>query len=170
MKNILLSLLFIIPLTLIIWANVDLNRPSTPQKADKVIVFKAKRILQLIKNNKVIFQCKVSLGDAPIGQKEREGDEKTPEGNYTLDWRKKSLFHKAIHVSYPNKTDIKNASKKGFSPGGFIMIHGIKNGWSWIGKLHLLDDWTNGCIAVTNSEMDIIWNQVENNTPIEIKK
>lgn len=170
MKKVLLSLLLILPLGTIIWANLDLNTPSTHEKADKVVVFKAKRILQLIKDNKVIFQCRVSLGDAPLGHKEKEGDEKTPEGNYSLDWRKKSLFHKAIHISYPNKTDMENANRKGVSPGGVIMIHGIKNNLEWIGKLHLLDDWTNGCIAVTNREMDIIWNQIENNTPIEIKK
>jgi murein L,D-transpeptidase YafK len=152
----------------LIW---NYNPPSAPEEnADRVIVYKSERELQLLKKNKVIFECKISLGENPIGHKIQEGDERTPEGNYFLDWRKRSAFHKAIHISYPNQRDIAAAKSKGISPGGSIMIHGLKNDWAWIGKIHLFDDWTNGCIAVTNQEMDIIWRHVENGTPIEIRK
>jgi murein L,D-transpeptidase YafK len=166
------KILLIIPLTsLIVFLFWNFYPPANPQEnADKVLVFKANRKLQLINKDRVIFECRISLGENPVGHKEQEGDERTPEGLYLLDWRKKSLFHKAIHISYPDKKAIEKAKLNGVSPGGSIMIHGLKKQWSWIRKLHLAHDWTNGCIAVTNQEMDIIWNLAKNGTPIEIRK
>lgn len=168
MRKFVLVIFTIALASLLLWNYYPPKAPTV--KADKVLVYKSQRVLKLLSKNNVIFECKISLGENPEGHKEQEGDEKTPEGNYILDWRKKSLFHKAIHVSYPNKDDIVRAKSRGVSPGGLIMIHGLKKNWGWIRKLHLLDDWTNGCMAVTNQEMDIIWKYVENGTPIEIIK
>lgn len=140
-------------------------------KAEKVEVYKKeRRLLLLDKSGETIKSYRISLGGQPVGHKEREGDERTPEGLYLLDWRnEKSAFYKSIHISYPSDGDIKTAQRQGVSPGGMIMIHGIRNGFSWVGAHHLkYDRWTDGCIAVTNGEMDEIWQSVENGTPIEI--
>lgn len=138
--------------------------------ADKIIVEKANRILKLIKDDKVIASYHIALGGNPIGHKEQEGDNKTPEGLYTLDFKKPdSAYYKAIHISYPNAEDIKNAKKKGVSPGSAIMIHGQKNGYGAFAAVTQQYDWTLGCIALTNSDMDIVWNSIKIPTPIEIK-
>jgi murein L,D-transpeptidase YafK len=137
-------------------------------KADLVIVKKSERILCLIKDKKIFRKYKISLGDNPKGHKTKEGDEKTPEGNYTLDYKKSnSSFYKAIHISYPKKEDVNNAKKSGINPGGFIMIHGQKNHLGWLSFLTQKYDWTNGCIAVTNKEMDEIWQSID--IPIKIQ-
>jgi murein L,D-transpeptidase YafK len=138
--------------------------------ADKVIVEKANRILKLIKDDKVIASYHIALGGNPIGHKEQEGDNKTPEGTYTLDFKKPdSAYYKAIHISYPNAEDIKNAKKKGVSPGGAIMIHGQTNGYGAFAAVTQQYDWTLGCIALTNSDMDAVWRSIKIPTPIEIK-
>jgi murein L,D-transpeptidase YafK len=137
--------------------------------ADKVVVHKSKRQLQLLRAGKVLRTYRIALGDNPVGHKRQEGDEKTPEGAYVLDWRNpNSRYYKSIHISYPNAQDREQARRRGVSPGGDIMIHG-RNGpivlpdgtWKW-------KDWTDGCIAVTNAEMDEIWKLVKNGTPIQI--
>jgi murein L,D-transpeptidase YafK len=136
---------------------------------DKVVVYKSKRELQLIKSGKIVRTFKVALGDNPIGHKQQEGDERTPAGKYTLDWRNgKSAYHKSIHISYPNARDKANAKRLGISPGGSIMIHGMPRKLAWLGSAHKLIDWTNGCIAVSNEEMDEIWAMVKNGNAIEI--
>ena len=147
------------------------NNKKLDEKADKVIVYKSKRKLELLKNGEVIRTYKIALGDNPIGHKQQEGDERTPEGNYTLDWRNsKSSCYKSLHISYPDANDKARAKKLGVSPGGNIMIHGLHPSMKWLGKFHYYKDWTNGCIAVNNSEIDEIWKMVENGTPIEIRK
>lgn len=126
--------------------------------------------MYLIKNNEVYKEYKVSFGANPNGHKEQEGDEKTPEGKYILDYKKSdSSFYKAIHISYPNQKDVENAKRKGVSPGGQIMIHGQKNGLGWLSFITQWFNWTDGCIAVKNKEMDEIWSLVEVNTPIIIE-
>lgn len=139
-------------------------------KADKVVVIKSKRVLMLMKQGDIFKTYKVALGREPSGQKIRAGDKKTPEGTYTLDSRNPdSKFHLAIHISYPNESDILNAHRQGVPPGGDIMIHGLPHTLGRVGKLHRLSDWTNGCIAVTNTEIEEIWQLVPDGTPIEIK-
>ncbi len=141
-----------------------------PSKADQVVVTKSARTLILLAQGKVLRTYKVALGGSPIGAKEQEGDHKTPEGHYLLDRRNpKSRFYKSIHVSYPNDQDKKRASERGVSPGGDIMVHGLPNGFGWLGATHRNMDWTDGCIAVTNAEMDEIWELVADGTPIEIR-
>jgi murein L,D-transpeptidase YafK len=140
-------------------------------KADKIVVIKSKRVALLMNNGEVIKAYRVSLGKQPVGRKSRQGDLKTPEGTYIIDSRiADSKFYLALHISYPNDADVKSAQKLGIDPGGSIMIHGLPNGLGKrIGKLHRLSDWTDGCIAVTNSEMDEIWELVPDGITIEIK-
>ena len=139
-------------------------------KADLVIVIKSKRKLYLIRKGKVIREYRVVLGPHPKGSKRRQGDGRTPEGRYILDYKNAhSKFYKSIHISYPNKADRERARKAHVNPGGSIMIHGQKNGWGWASFIVQHFNWTNGCIAVTNREMDEIWEAVKVGTPIEIR-
>ncbi len=141
-----------------------------PFKADSVLVKKAERRLYLKKGDQIFKEYKISLGANPIGHKIGEGDKRTPEGTYILDWRKtNSRFYKSIHISYPNKDDILSAKSKGLKPGGMIMIHGVPNGFSWTKSYFRNNDWTNGCIAVSNADMDEIWAYVADGTTIVIQ-
>lgn len=126
--------------------------------------------MYLIKNDKPFREYKVAFGAKPEGHKQQEGDERTPEGKYILDYKKSdSAFYKAIHISYPNEQDKKRAREKGINPGGLIMIHGQKNGFGWFGFITQSFNWTDGCIAVKNFEMDEIWTSVNVGTPIIIE-
>lgn len=139
--------------------------------ADRVIVLKKDRILQLLDHGKVIKSYKVALGGDPVGAKARQGDHKTPEGVYVLDRRNPhSQFYKSIHISYPNERDRAAARKNGVSPGGDVFVHGLPNGYGAVGAAHRWHDWTDGCIAVTDEEIDEIWNAVADGTPIEIRR
>ena len=112
----------------------------------------------------------VALGVEPVGPKTRQGDHKTPEGVYVLDSRNAhSRFHKSIHISYPNAIDRREARGQGVSPGGDVFVHGLPNGYGWVGASHRVKDWTDGCIAVTNEEMEEIWSAVADGTRIEIR-
>jgi L,D-peptidoglycan transpeptidase YkuD (ErfK/YbiS/YcfS/YnhG family) len=140
------------------------------EPADKVLVEKKERRLTLLSKGEVIKTYKIALGKNPVGPKERQGDNKTPEGVYIIDSRNSnSGYHLSLHISYPNEQDKKRARQLGVSPGGDIMIHGLKNGYSWVGASHVADDWTNGCIAVTNREMEEIYKFVPVGTIIEIR-
>jgi murein L,D-transpeptidase YafK len=139
-------------------------------KADRVVVVKSKRILTLLDHGKVLKTYKIALGGEPVGPKVRQGDHKTPEGVYILDRRNAhSQFYRSIHISYPDAQDRARAAKLGVSPRGDIYVHGLPNGFAWLGSGHRLKDWTDGCIAVTDQEMDEIWRAVPNGTAIEIK-
>jgi murein L,D-transpeptidase YafK len=138
-------------------------------KVDLVRVEKSERRMQLLSGETLIKEYKIALGARPIGHKRWEGDERTPEGRYVLDWRNpKSMAYKSIHISYPSAKDTAAAKLMGVPPGGEIMIHGAANGYGWWGWVLQLIDWTDGCIAVTNHEMDEIWTLVQDGTPIEI--
>lgn len=137
--------------------------------ADKVLVEKGKRQLHLLKNNEPFRTFRIALGSAPEGDKEREGDQKTPEGRYVLDLRNpNSDFFLSIRVSYPNSADRAAARQKGLDPGGQIMIHGQPNLPIYSRAFYSTADWTNGCIAVSNSDMIDIWLMTPDNVPIEI--
>jgi murein L,D-transpeptidase YafK len=137
---------------------------------DQVVVYKHDRKLVLLSKGKEIRRYKVALGGEPVGPKTRQGDHRTPEGSYVLDSRNpNSHFYKAFHISYPNAKDVANARKLGVSPGGDIMLHGLGKEYGWVGKAHTAHDWTDGCIAVTNEEMDELWKLIRVGTPIEIK-
>ncbi|MFP3980204.1 MAG: murein L,D-transpeptidase family protein [Desulfobacterales bacterium] len=140
------------------------------EKADFVLIKKSESMLYLIKNEKVIGKYSVAFGGNPKGHKKQEGDERTPEGEYVLDYKQEdSDSYKSIHISYPDKQDKKRAEEAGVDPGGFIMIHGQNNGFGWLSWLTQRFNWTEGCIAVSNGDMDEIWKAVDPGTPIEIK-
>jgi len=137
---------------------------------DRILIEKSTRRLMLISKGEVLKSYKIALGGNPIGPKERQGDNKTPEGTYVIDARNRdSRFHLSLHISYPNERDKKRAKELGVSPGGDIMIHGIKNGFSWVGDAHAGVDWTKGCIAVTDQEIEEIDKLAPNGTIVEIR-
>ena len=138
--------------------------------ADKILIEKKQRRLLLISNGTVIKTYKIALGGNPEGTKERQGDNKTPEGIYFIDAKNKdSRYHLALHISYPNERDKQRAKELGMPPGGDIMIHGIKNGLAWVGDAHTEVDWTKGCIAVTDKEIEEINTFAPIGTIVEIR-
>jgi murein L,D-transpeptidase YafK len=150
---------------LLAWLN-----PAFGLDVDHVLVNKSEKKLYLLFQGKKVKEYNVVFGAHPKGHKQQEGDEKTPEGSYLLDYKKEdSSFHKAIHISYPNEEDKTKAHKNRVNPGGSIMIHGQKNGLGWLSWLSQKFNWTDGCIAVTNKEIDEIWNVVKTGTPIDIQ-
>ena len=141
-----------------------------PPKAELVLVEKGARRLHLVRDGAPYRSFRVSLGGDPVGHKRREGDLRTPEGRYLLDWRNPgSCCYRSLHVSYPNDADRAAAAARGEDPGGLIMIHGQVNGWGWLGWLMQYVDHTHGCIAVRNVPMEVIWRAVDDGTPIEIR-
>jgi len=140
--------------------------------ADKVIVKKSTRMLYLSRQGEIYKKYHVSLGQVPVGAKEIEGDMKTPEGVYRLDWRQESgQYYKSLHVSYPNTTERSHAKELGTNAGGMIMIHGTPPSWSlspygdW---MNVLIDWTEGCVAMSNDDMEEVWEHTKNGTIIVI--
>jgi murein L,D-transpeptidase YafK len=137
--------------------------------ADKVVIVKGDRKLLLLRDGEPFRTFDIALGIRPVGDKQAEGDFKTPEGSYLLDIRNSnSDFFLSIHISYPNRQDAQQARSSGVEPGGAIMIHGQPNTPSRSEAYYRTQDWTNGCIAVSNSDMIDIWLMTANNTPIEI--
>jgi murein L,D-transpeptidase YafK len=155
---------------LLVWANWPGDSLADGTRADRIVVLKSKRQLELYANGKLLKSYVVSLGRHPEGLKQQEGDKRTPEGLYAVELHKPlSSFHRAIKVSYPSPADRIAAAKRGVSPGGDIMIHGMRNGLGLLGRLHRRLDWTAGCVAVTNPEIDEIYRVVPDGTPIEIR-
>ncbi len=145
------------------------SAPSAGGKADYIIIEKSKRRLTLLSRGQVLKSYRVSLGREPVGPKRREGDDRTPEGVYRIDYRMRdSAYHLALHISYPNEADRRRARRHGVSPGGNIMIHGIGGAVKKVGDLHPLFDWTNGCIAVTDREIEEIWRLTPVGTVVNI--
>jgi murein L,D-transpeptidase YafK len=133
------------------------------RRADRIVVNKSRREMLLLSGDSVLRSYRIALGPNPAGHKVHEGDGRTPEGRYVIDWRNpRSRYHLSLHICYPNKADIERARAAGVAPGGDIMIHGQKDGHGGEG------DWTQGCIAIANAEMDEVWALVSDGTPIEI--
>jgi murein L,D-transpeptidase YafK len=152
------------------YAHFPAHELAAGTRADRVVVLKSERKLILMNGDRPLKEYRVALGDDPVGPKTQEGDGRTPEGQYVIDYRKAdSSFHRALHISYPSAADVAQAEVRGVNPGGLIMVHGIRNGLGVVGRLHRLTDWTNGCIAVTNAEIEEIWRAVPDGTPIEIR-
>lgn len=152
------------------WANWPYAELPTGTVADYVVVKKSARVLELYRGTELMRSYPVSLGRAPRGPKQQAGDGRTPEGSYRLDYRKlDSAFYRALHISYPGKNDVAAAKIRGVDPGGLIMVHGMKNGLGWIGRAHRAIDWTDGCVAVTDREIDEIARVVPDGTPITIE-
>lgn len=151
----------------ILLALIPVTGFSTLIKADNILVVKSERKLYLRNGSKVVKSYPVSLGKNPTGHKVREGDKKTPEGTYLLDWRNpQSKFYKSIHISYPTPTEQEKAKQAGFNAGGMIMIHGEPTTLS-LAKKRI--DWTDGCIAVSNQHMDEIWHAIDDGISISIE-
>jgi murein L,D-transpeptidase YafK len=137
---------------------------------DRIVVEKSARRLSMFQGGNQIKTYRIALGASPVGAKREEGDMKTPEGIYKIDGRNpQSSFHLALHISYPSDEDNKRAAAHGVSAGSDIMIHGIQNGRGWIGAFHRWNDWTAGCIAVTDEEIDELWRVTPDGTTIEIR-
>ena len=142
---------------------------STP-KTDHILVEKSARTMTLMHGDKILKRYKVALSREPIGAKEREGDHKVPEGDYVIDSKNAhSRFHLALHVSYPNAAHRERARRLKVKPGGNIEIYGLDSKYAWVGGLHRQVDWTDGCIAVTDSEIEEIWASVPVGTKVEIR-
>jgi murein L,D-transpeptidase YafK len=142
---------------------------TSSQLADRIVIEKSAHTMKLMSGDQVLKTYKVALGN-PKGAKHQEGDRETPEGEYVIDAKNEhSHFHRALHISYPNTADRERAKKLGVSPGGDVEIHGLPSMFAWVGSLHRLKDWTAGCVAVTNSEMDEIWPLVPSGTKVEIR-
>jgi murein L,D-transpeptidase YafK len=155
---------------LLAWARPGSEPLPEGTRADRVRVHKSTRTLELWRGDALVRAYRVSLGRAPVGAKQRAGDGRTPEGHYVLDYRKlDSSFHRALHVSYPSPDDAASAKSRNEDPGGLIMIHGLRNGLGLLGRLHTLKDWTDGCIAVRDDEIEEILRVVPDGTPIDIE-
>ena len=143
---------------------------AADRPVDLVVVYKSRQIMQLLSGNEVVRSYKVAVGRNPHGHKQKAGDRRTPEGTYVIDRHKKdSRFYKSLHISYPNREDLAKAKNSGNFPGGNIMIHGLPKGYEDLTDLLLTTNWTKGCIAVKNTDMDEIWRLVADGTPIIIK-
>jgi murein L,D-transpeptidase YafK len=139
-------------------------------KIDRLVIEKSQRVLILEHDGAPVRSYSIALGGAPRGHKQREGDQRTPEGQYTIDARNEdSAFHRSLRISYPNEADRQRAAMEGVDPGGQIMIHGIGEADPEMRKLHPYIDWTAGCVAVTDSEIEEIWALVAIGTPIVIR-
>lgn len=160
----------IVACLLSLWVSADAYSDSEFPVADEVIVEKSARKLHLLKDGEPFRSFDIALGVAPLGDKEYEGDAKTPEGRYLLDLRNpNSDFFLSMHISYPSQDDRQQARQQGVDPGGQIMIHGQPNVPTYSEAYYRSQDWTNGCIAVSNSDMIDIWLMTPDGTPIEIR-
>lgn len=143
---------------------------ATAVTADLVRVKKSEATLYLLKGGVEFASFHVAFGPHPLGAKTRQGDGRTPEGRYLLDTRNPhSSYYKSLHVSYPNTEDRRRAARQGVSPGGDIMVHGQPNGWGAYAAVTQQTNWTLGCIALSNEDMDVVWDSVPVGTPIEIE-
>jgi murein L,D-transpeptidase YafK len=154
----------------VLLAGLPCASATNTTQADKIVIVKSTRTLTLLNGDKVLKTYKVALGTVPVGPKRMEGDHKTPEGNYVIDAKNsQSQFHRSLHISYPSVADQQRARKLGARPGGAIMIHGLAKPFAYLGPLHRQTDWTDGCVAVTNAEIEEIWKLVPVGTKVEIR-
>lgn len=138
--------------------------------ADSIVVEKAQRTLTLYSGGYVVRTYRVALGKQPAGDKIRRGDGRTPEGLFHVDFKNpQSKYHMALHISYPDAAHAQRAASLGVSPGGDIMVHGLPPAYANLGAAHTEYDWTEGCIAVTDKEIEEIWRAVPAGAPIQIK-
>jgi murein L,D-transpeptidase YafK len=159
-----------IQLTVVLILALHCGAAAAPIQADKIVILKCAHSMTLFSGSKVLKTYKVALGSVPVGPKQVEGDHKTPEGEYVIDSKNQhSQFHLSLHISYPSAADQQRARSLGARPGGAIMIHGLARPFAYLGPLHRQADWTNGCIAVTNAEIEEIWKLVPVGTRVEIR-
>jgi len=153
-----------------IYAHHNWNPLPAGTTIDRILVEKSARKLSIFRDGKKLKSYRVALGRNPVGPKEQEGDMKTPEGFYWIDWRNpESDYHLSLHVSYPSDADNARAAERGVNAGFDIMIHGITNGGGWIGAFHRWHNWTAGCIALPDEEIEELYRVTPDWTPIEIR-
>lgn len=146
------------------------SSPAATVVADSIVVEKSEHRLSLYRKGTLVRRYLVALGQQPVGDKVRIGDNRTPEGVFRIEARNpESRYHRALRISYPDAAHRARARALGVSPGGDIMIHGLPARQAWVGPAHRDFDWTEGCIAVTNQEIEEIWSAVPVGTPIQIK-
>jgi murein L,D-transpeptidase YafK len=155
----------------VIWADAPAQPLPMSAQADMLVVEKGQRQLTAYSHGDVLRVYTVSLGTVPVGPKTHQGDGRTPEGRYLIDYHNPlSGFHRALHIAYPSAVDSARArAGGGYDPGGEIMVHGLKNGLGWVGRAHRFVDWTVGCVALTNPEIEELYRIVPDGTPIEIR-
>jgi murein L,D-transpeptidase YafK len=169
MKTRLLLAAVLVLLAALAVANWPGARLPAGVSADSLLVRKHDRLLVVFASGRVAKTYSVALGRSPLGPKTQEGDHRTPEGSYRVDSRlAASAFHRALHISYPDSADEAAARARNVNPGSAIMIHGLRNGLGWLGRLHRLVDWTSGCVAVTNPEIEELWRVVPDGTPVRL--
>jgi len=154
--------------TLLVVALIAPARATDGPLADRILIVKSTRTMTLFHGERILKTYKVALGSAPVGPKQIQGDHKTPEGSYTIVSRNEhSQFHLALRISYPNAADRARARTLRASPGGDIMIHGLPNGFADAQYRRI--DWTDGCVAVSNAEIEEIWRLAQVGTRVEIR-
>ena len=164
------ALILICAFAIYLYAHHNWNSLPAGTTIDRIVVEKSARRLSIFRNGDQLKNYRIALGRNPLGAKQEEGDMKTPEGVYKIDNRNpQSNFHLALHVSYPSDEDKQRADANGTSAGFDIMIHGIQNGRGWIGAFHRWKDWTAGCIAVTDEEIEELWRVTPDGTTIKIR-
>jgi murein L,D-transpeptidase YafK len=169
-RKIIVALLVICALALCFYAHHNWHPLPSGTTIDRIVVQKSAKWLSIFRDGQRMKTYRIALGRNPVGAKQEEGDMKTPEGIYKIDSRNaQSSFHLALHISYPSDEDNKHAIARGVSAGSDIMIHGIRNGLGWIGAFHRWKDWTVGCIALTDEEIEELWRVTPNGTTIEIR-
>jgi murein L,D-transpeptidase YafK len=157
-------------LAVVAWGYWPPRSLPTDSHVDRIVVHKAARTMELLHHGDVIARYRIALGAHPIGPKQSLGDGRTPEGNYVIDYHNAaSRFHRSLHISYPSPNDVSEALEQDNEPGGMIMIHGVSNRLERLGRFHTFMNWTDGCIAVTNAEIEQIFRAVEDGTPIRIE-
>ncbi|MDB5600966.1 MAG: hypothetical protein JWN71_3010 [Xanthobacteraceae bacterium] len=172
---VLVGVIAILLIAMVAWDFVKLSRQIPPLaapdgRATSILVEKQAHRLTLLRNDAVLKTYDIALGTSPVGHKQQEGDRRTPEGSYAIDFKnQRSRFHLALRISYPNAADRERARSQGVPPGSDIMIHGLPNGLGWLSRWHLGRDWTDGCAAVTNAQIEEIWAMVDVGTSVTIK-
>jgi len=170
MKQIHIPLVLLFMLLSFICVNACANSTNANMTINLVKVDKSERKMYLMSDSQVIKEYQIALGEQPKGHKQQEGDQKTPEGKYILDYEKEnSAYYRSMHISYPSKSDSEKAKRQGIDPGGFIMIHGQKNMAGELSSFRKNFDWTDGCIAISNDEMDEFMTLVSVGTSIQIE-
>ena len=161
---------FVVALAFVFGTRHDLNKTQIGGTADRVVVEKSQHTLTLLREGKVLKVYRVALGRGGAGPKLKAGDNKVPEGTYKIVGRNShSAFYRALRVGYPTPEQAAQARSRGVDPGGDIMVHGIRKGLGWVGLLQSHVDWTKGCVAVTDGEIEEIWRAVPDGTTIEIR-
>ena len=144
--------------------------PARAEAPVRLVVVKSERKLYVMREGRPLKDYWVALGDKPVGPKERQGDRRTPEGRYVINEKtRRTVFHGWLGISYPNADDRARAAALGVDPGGRIAIHGLPEGWAPVGPGRPMMDWTNGCVALTNHDLDELWAMVEIGTTVEIR-